>query len=49
VADALAGVLVSMLNNGQVGLAIPAVLMAAAVCWLIVRRRRRVYRAAGVR
>jgi MFS family permease len=46
VAGALAGVLVSMLNNGQVGLAIPAAFMAAAVCWLMVRRRRRVHRAA---
>jgi MFS family permease len=42
VAGALAGVLVSMLDNGQVGLAIPAAFMTAALGWLIVQRRRRV-------
>ena len=42
VAGALAGVLVSMLNSGQAGLAIPAAFMTAAVVLLLVRRRRRV-------
>jgi predicted MFS family arabinose efflux permease len=46
VAGALAGVLVSMLDNGQVGLAIPAAFMTAALGWLIVRRRQRIRRAA---
>jgi MFS family permease len=41
VAGALAGVLVSMLDNGQVGLAIPAAFMTAALGWLVVRRRQR--------
>jgi MFS family permease len=46
VAGGLAGVLVSMLNNGQVGLSIAAGGLAVAVVLLVGRRRRRV-RAAG--
>lgn len=46
VGGALAGVLVSMLDNGQVGLAIPAAFMATSSGWLFVRRRRRLHRAA---
>jgi MFS family permease len=42
VAGGLLGVLVSMLNNGQAGLAIAAALLAAALFLLVVRRRRRV-------
>ena len=42
VAGGLLGVLVSMLNNGQVGLAIAAALLAAALFLMVVRRRRRV-------
>jgi hypothetical protein len=42
VAGSLVGVLVSMLNNGQVGLAIPAALLTVAVITLVSRRRRRV-------
>jgi MFS family permease len=42
VAGGLLGVLVSMLNNGQVGLAIAAALLAAALVLMVVRRRRRV-------
>jgi hypothetical protein len=42
VAGSVAGVFVSMLNNGQVGLAIPAAGLTAAVVTLITKRRRRV-------
>jgi MFS family permease len=42
VAGGLLGVLVSMLNNGQVGLAIAAALLTAALILMVVRRRRRV-------
>jgi hypothetical protein len=42
VAGGLAGVLVSMLDNGQAGLAIVAGFMAVAFVLLIVRRRQRV-------
>ncbi len=42
VAGGLLGVLVSMLNNGQIGLAIAAALLAAALFLMVVRRRRRV-------
>jgi predicted MFS family arabinose efflux permease len=42
VAGSLVGVLVSMLNNGQVGLAIPAACLTAALITLVSRRRRRV-------
>jgi MFS family permease len=42
VAGGLAGVLVSMLNNGQVGLSIAAGGLAVAVVLLVGRRRRRV-------
>jgi hypothetical protein len=42
VAGSLVGVLVSMLNNGQVGLAIPAACLTAALVTLVSRRRRRV-------
>jgi hypothetical protein len=42
VAGSLVGVLVSMLNNGQVGLAIPAAFLTVAVITLVSRRRRRV-------
>jgi Major Facilitator Superfamily len=42
VAGSLVGVLVSMLNNGQIGLAIPAACLTAAVITLVSRRRRRV-------
>jgi hypothetical protein len=42
VAGGLLGVLVSMLNNGRVGLAIAAALLAAALVLMVVRRRRRV-------
>jgi MFS family permease len=42
VAGGLLGVLVSMLNNGQAGLAIAAALLAAALVLMVVRRRRRV-------
>ena len=42
VAGGLLGVLVSILNNGQVGLAIAAALLAAALVLMVVRRRRRV-------
>ncbi len=42
VAGSLAGVLVSMLNNGQAGLAIPAAGLTVALVLLIGRRRRRV-------
>jgi hypothetical protein len=46
VAGGLAGVLVSMLNNGQVGLSIAAGGLAVAVVLLVGRRRRRVRAAA---
>jgi hypothetical protein len=42
VAGGLAGVLVSMLDNGQAGLAIAAAFLAVALVMLISRRRRRV-------
>jgi hypothetical protein len=42
VAGSLVGVLVSMLNNGQIGLAIPAAFLTVAVVALVSRRRRRV-------
>jgi MFS family permease len=42
VAGSLAGVLVSMLNNGQAGLAIAAAGLALALFLLIARRRQRV-------
>jgi MFS family permease len=42
VAGSLVGVFVSILNNGQVGLAIPAAGLTAALVLLITRRRRRV-------
>ena len=51
VAGALAGVLVSMLDNGQAGLAIPAAGLTVAVVALVARRRRRILaqRPRGVR
>ena len=42
VAGSLAGVLVSMLDNGQVGLAIAAGCLTAALVSLVARRRRRI-------
>jgi hypothetical protein len=42
VAGGLAGVLVSMLNSGQAGLAIAAALLTAALVLLVGRRRRRI-------
>jgi MFS family permease len=42
VAGGLAGVLVSILDNGQAGLAIAAALLTAALVMLVARRRRRV-------
>ena len=42
VAGSLAGVLVSMLDNGQVGLAIAAACLTAALVSMVARRRRRV-------
>jgi uncharacterized protein (DUF697 family) len=42
VAGSLAGVLVSILNNGQAGLAIAAAGLTAALVTLIARRRRRI-------
>jgi predicted MFS family arabinose efflux permease len=42
VAGALAGVLVSMLDNGQIGLAIAAAGLTAALVALIGQRRRRI-------
>jgi MFS family permease len=42
VAGGLAGVLVSMLDNGQVGLAIAAACLTAALVSLVARRRRRI-------
>jgi hypothetical protein len=47
VAGSLAGVLVSMLNNGQVGLSIAAGGLAVATVLLVGRRRRRVRAAAA--
>ena len=41
-AGGLAGVLVSMLNNGQAGLAIAAGGLAMAAVLLVARRRQRV-------
>jgi MFS family permease len=49
VAGALAGVLVSMLNNGTVGLVIPAVFLTGMLVLLITRRRRRVLATAAAR
>jgi MFS family permease len=40
VAGSVAGVLVSMLDNGQIGLAIPAAGLTAALVSLVARRRR---------
>ncbi len=42
VAGSVAGVLVSMLNNGQVALAIPAAGLTVALVTMIARRRRRI-------
>ena len=42
VAGSLAGVLVSMLDNGQAGLAIAAGFLTAALVTLVTRRRRRI-------
>jgi MFS family permease len=42
VAGSLVGVFVSILNNGQVGLAIPAAGLTAALVLMVTRRRRRV-------
>jgi len=42
VAGGLLGVLVSILNNGQVGLAIAAALLFTALVLMVMRRRRRV-------
>ena len=42
VAGSLAGVLVSMLNNGQAGLAIAAACLTVALVSLVTRRRRRI-------
>ena len=42
VAGSLAGVLVSILNNGQAGLAIAAAWLTAALVLLVLRRRRRI-------
>jgi MFS family permease len=42
VAGSVAGVLVSMLGNGEVGLAIPAAGLTAALVAMVARRRRRV-------
>ena len=42
VAGGLAGVLVSILGNGQAGLAIAAALLTAALVLIVARRRRRV-------
>jgi hypothetical protein len=42
VAGSLVGVLVSMLNNGRVGLAIPAAGLTVALVTLVTKRRRRV-------
>jgi predicted MFS family arabinose efflux permease len=42
VAGSVAGVLVSMLNNGQAGLAIAAALLTAALVTLITKRRHRI-------
>jgi hypothetical protein len=49
VAGALAGVLVSMLNNGTAGLVIPAVFLTGMLVLLITRRRRRVFATAAAR
>jgi high-affinity Fe2+/Pb2+ permease len=46
VAGGLAGVLVSMLNNGQAGLAIAAAGLVVALILLLARRRQRVRLAA---
>jgi len=47
VAGGLAGVLVSMLNNGQAGLAIAAAFLTIALITLVARRRQRVRQASG--
>jgi hypothetical protein len=49
VAGGLAGVLVSMLDNGQVALAIAAGWLTVALVLLVLRRRQRVVAAAGQR
>jgi MFS family permease len=49
VAGGLAGVLVSMLNNGQAGLAIAAAGLTVALVMLFARRRQRVRVAAAMR
>ena len=41
-AGSVVGVLVSILGNGQVGLAIAAAFLAAALVSLVARRRRRI-------
>ena len=47
VAGGLAGVLVSMLNNGPAGLAIAAALLTIALVLFVARRRRRVLAGRG--
>jgi len=47
VVGALAGLLVSMLNNGQIGLGITAACLAAALGLLITWRRQRIRLAAS--
>ena len=42
VAGGLLGVVVSILNNGQIGLAIPAALLTVALVLMVGRRRRRI-------
>jgi uncharacterized protein (TIGR03382 family) len=42
VVGGLLGLLVSMLNNGQAGLGITAAFLAAALAYLVTRRRQRV-------
>jgi uncharacterized membrane protein YfcA len=42
VAGGLLGVLVSILDNGQLGLAIAAALLFAALILIVARRRRRI-------
>lgn len=42
VVGGLAGLLVSMLNNGQAGLGITAAFLAVALIYLIIRRRQRI-------
>ena len=47
VVGGLAGLLVSMLNNGQAGLGITAGCLAVALAYLVIQRRRRVRGEAG--